>query len=161
MSEEKKSKTPLEKIADMTLEMAKLVLITQSLSTIKNKETQKELGFAEIGDEKLSNILKVDKSRIGGKNGIIYEAVMNGYLFAENVRTDIPVLDKDGNQKLNKAGEPIMKSHRILSQSMEGLRKGFQHYGVEIPEKLRPKEKKFENSKIPDFKSNAKEGLSR
>lgn len=159
--EEEKKKTPLEKITDMTLEMAKLVLITQTLSTIKDKETKQELGFAEIGDEKLSNILKVDKSRISGKNGIVYEAVTKGYIFAANVKTDIPVLDKNGNQKLNRDGEPIMKSHRILSQSMEGLRKGFQHYGVEIPEKLQAKERNHENTKIADFKANTNEGLSR
>ncbi|EFS20891.1 hypothetical protein FSBG_00388 [Fusobacterium gonidiaformans 3-1-5R] len=162
MSEElKEKKNPLEKIADMTLEMAKLVLVTQSLSTIKDKETGKEQGFAEMGDEKLSNILKVDKSRIGGKNGIIYEAVMKGYIFSANVKTDTPVLDKEGNVKLSKSGEPIMKSHRILAQSMEGLRKGFRHYGVEIPEKLQVKEKNIENTKTPDFKVKESNGLSR
>lgn len=73
IQEENRKKNPLEKIADMTVEMAKLVLVVQALSGIKKEG--KEQGFAEISDEKLSNIIGIDKSRIGGKNGLIFEAV--------------------------------------------------------------------------------------
>ena len=82
IQEENRKKNPLEKIADMTVEMAKLVLVVQALSGIKKEG--KEQGFAEISDEKLSNIIGIDKSRIGGKNGLIFEAVQKGYLCANS-----------------------------------------------------------------------------
>ena len=137
---EERKKNPLEKIADMTVEMAKLVLVTQALSSIKNNG--KEQGFAEISDEKLSNIVGIDKSRIGGKNGLIFEAVQKGYICAANAKTNEPLLDKEGNVKLNSKGEVIMKSHRILAQDLKGIRAGFKKYGVELPEKLKQKEKR-------------------
>ncbi|WP_314292854.1 hypothetical protein [Fusobacterium periodonticum] len=154
MAEEnvKKEKNPLEKIAEMTTEMAKLVLVTQALSTIKGKDGQPK-GFAEIGDEKLSTILGIDKSRIGGKNGLIYEAVMAGHICAANVKTNEPLLDQDGNHKLNSQGEVIMKSHRVLSSNMKGIEAGYKAYGVEVPEKVREK---------VDFKpKKEKDGLTR
>lgn len=155
---EERKKNPLEKIADMTVEMAKLVLVTQALSSIKNNG--KEQGFAEISDEKLSNIVGIDKSRIGGKNGLIFEAVQKGYICAANVKTNEPLLDKEGNVKLNSKGEVIMKSHRILAQDLKGIRAGFKKYGVELPEKL--KEKVVE--KVAEIKTKGKKkdkGLSR
>ena len=45
-AEERRKKNPLEKIAEMTVEMAKLVLVVQALSGIK--KDGKEQGFAEI-----------------------------------------------------------------------------------------------------------------
>lgn len=153
VTEEQRKKNPLEKIADMTMEMAKLVLVVQALSGIKN-EKGKEQGFAEISDEKLSNIIGIDKSRIGGKNGLIFEAVVKGYLCAANAKTNEPLLDKDGQPKLNSRGETIMKSHRILAQDLKGVRAGFEKYGVEIPEKIK--------EKVAEFKPNkAKDGLTR
>ena len=152
-TEEKRKKSPLEKIADMTVEMAKLVLVVQALSGIKKEKNGKEQGFAEISDEKLSNIIGIDKSRIGGKNGLIFEAVMKGYLCAANAKTNEPLLDKDGQLKLNSKGEVIMKSHRILAQDLKGVRAGFEKYGVEIPEKIK--------EKVAEFKPNkAKDGLT-
>lgn len=158
MKEERK-KDPLTKIADMTVEMAKLVLTMNALSSIKNKETGRENGFAEIGDVKLSQILGIDKSRIGGKNGIIQEAVERGYLLSSNVITNIPALDENGNPKINSKGETIMKSHRILAKNMEGIRAGYTKYGVEPPEFF--KEKNIEKTKVIDFSKKEKEGLSR
>lgn len=153
-TEEKRKKSPLEKIADMTVEMAKLVLVVQALSGIKKEKNGEEQGFAEISDEKLSNIIGIDKSRIGGKNGLIFEAVMKGYLCAANAKTNEPLLDKDGQLKLNSKGEVIMKSHRILAQDLKGVRAGFEKYGVEIPEKIK--------EKVAEFKPNkAKDGLTR
>ena len=148
---EERKKNPLEKIADMTVEMAKLVLVTQALSSIKNNG--KEQGFAEISDEKLSNIVGIDKSRIGGKNGLIFEAVQKGYICAANAKTNEPLLDKEGNVKLNSKGEVIMKSHRILAQDLKGVRAGFEKYGVEIPEKIK--------EKVADFKPKEREGMGR
>ena len=158
-SGEIRKKNPLEKIADMTVEMAKLVLVVQALSGIK-----KEQGFAEISDEKLSNIIGIDKSRIGGKNGLIFEAVQKGYLCAANAKTNELLLDKDGKERLNSKGEVIMKSHRILAQDLKGVRAGFEKYGVEIPEKL--KEKVLENEKVAEVKTKEKskvksKGISR
>ena len=95
-AEERRKKNPLEKIAEMTVEMAKLVLVVQALSGIK--KDGKEQGFAEISDEKLSNIIGIDKSRIGGKNGLIFEAVQKGYICAANAKTNEPLLDKDGKE---------------------------------------------------------------
>ena len=155
---EERKKNPLEKIADMTVEMAKLVLVTQALSSIKNNG--KEQGFAEISDEKLSNIVGIDKSRIGGKNVLIFEAVQKGYICAANAKTNEPLLDKEGNVKLNSKGEVIMKSHRILAQDLKGIRAGFEKYGIELPEKL--KEKVVE--KVAEIKTKGKKkdkGLSR
>lgn len=152
VTEEQRKKNPLEKIADMTMEMAKLVLVVQALSGIK--KDGKEQGFAEISDEKLSNIIGIDKSRIGGKNGLISEAVIKGYLCAANAKTNELLLDKDGQPKLNSKGEVIMKSHRILAQDLKGVRAGFEKYGVEIPEKIK--------EKVAEFKPNkAKDGLTR
>jgi len=154
IQEENRKKNPLEKIADMTVEMAKLVLVVQALSGIKKEKNGKEQGFAEISDEKLSNIIGIDKSRIGGKNGLIFEAVMKGYLCAANAKTNEPLLDKDGQPKLNSKGEVIMKSHRILAQDLKGVRAGFEKYGVEIPKKIK--------EKVAEFKPNkAKDGLTR
>ncbi len=150
--EEERKKNPLEKIANMTVEMAKLVLVTNVLSSIKKDD--KERGFAEIGDVKLSTILGIDKSRIGGKNGLIQEAVEKGYLLAANVKTNIPALDNDGNPKLNSKGEIIMKSHRILSKNLEGIIAGYKAYGVEVPEYFKEKVKTLTLNK-------SKEGLSR
>lgn len=151
-AEERRKKNPLEKIADMTVEMAKLVLVVQALSGIK--KDGKEQGFAEISDEKLSNIIGIDKSRIGGKNGLIFEAVQKGYLCAANAKTNVPLLDKEsGKEKLNSKGEIIMKSHRILGQDLKGVRAGFEKYGVEIPEKIK--------ERVADFKPKIKEGLGR
>lgn len=153
MAEERteKRKNPLEKIAEMTGETAKLVLTVQSLSKIKNKDG-KEQGFAEISDEKLANILKVDKSEISGKNGLIYQAVLNNYIFAANVKTNQPVLDENGNPKLNSQGETIMKSHRVISETIKGLANGFEKYGVEVPDKIKER---------LTFKPKEKDGLSR
>ena len=161
-AEERRKKNPLEKIADMTVEMAKLVLVVQALSGIK--KDGKEQGFAEISDEKLSNIIGIDKSRIGGKNGLIFEAVQKGYLCAANAKTNELLLDKDGKERLNSKGEVIMKSHRILAQDLKGVRAGFEKYGVEIPEKL--KEKVLENEKVAEVKTKEKskvksKGISR
>ena len=154
IQEENRKKNPLEKIADMTVEMAKLVLVVQALSGIKKEKNGKEQGFAEISDEKLSNIIGIDKSRIGGKNGLIFEAVMKGYLCAANAKTNEPLLDKDGQPELNSKGEVIMKSHRILAQDLKGVRAGFEKYGVEIPKKIK--------EKVAEFKPNkAKDGLTR
>ena len=147
IQEENRKKNPLEKIADMT----KLVLVVQALSGIKKEG--KEQGFAEISDEKLSNIIGIDKSRIGGKNGLIFEAVQKGYLCAANAKTNEPLLDKDGKEKLNSKGEIIMKSHRILAQDLKGVRAGFEKYGVEIPEKIK--------EKVDDFKPKEREGMGR
>ena len=151
IQEENRKKNPLEKIADMTVEMAKLVLVVQALSGIKKEG--KEQGFAEISDEKLSNIIGIDKSRIGGKNGLIFESVHKGYLCAANAKKHEPLLDKDGKEKLNSKGEIIMKSHRILAQDLKGVRAGFEKYGVEIPEKIK--------EKVADFKPKEREGMGR
>ena len=151
-AEERRKKNPLEKIAEMTVEMAKLVLVVQALSGIK--KDGKEQGFAEISDEKLSNIIGIDKSRIGGKNGLIFEAVQKGYICAANAKTNEPLLDKDGKEKLNSKDEIIMKSHRILARTLKGVRAGFEKYGIEVPEKI--KEKVIENEKVAEVKTKEK-----
>ena len=115
-AEERRKKNPLEKIAEMTVEMAKLVLVVQALSGIK--KDGKEQGFAEISDEKLSNIIGIDKSRIGGKNGLIFEAVQKGYICAANAKTNEPLLDKDGKEmavklSLNWSGEEPLKEKEL------------------------------------------------
>ena len=132
-AEERRKKNPLEKIAEMTVEMAKLVLVVQA-------------------------------SRIGGKNGLIFEAVQKGYICAANAKTNEPLLDKDGKEKLNSKDEIIMKSHRILARNLKGVRAGFEKYGIEIPEKI--KEKVIENEKVAEVKTKEKskvksKGISR
>lgn len=136
-----RKKNPLEKIADMTAEMAKLVLVTYSLSNAKGKDG-KPRGYAEIGDTKLSEVLGIDKSRIGGTKGLIYEAAVKGYLCVSNIKTKDPVL-KDGKVLLNKKGETIFKSHRVFSQNMAGIRAAHLDFGVELPEKLQEKSQEF------------------
>ena len=76
-----------------------------------------------------------------------------GYLCAANAKTNEPLLDKDGKEKLNSKGEIIMKSHRILAQDLKGVRAGFEKYGVEIPEKIK--------EKVADFKPKEREGMGR
>ena len=86
-------------------------------------------------------------------NGTYLFHGQKGYLCAANAKTNEPLLDKDGKEKLNSKGEIIMKSHRILAQDLKGVRAGFEKYGVEIPEKIK--------EKVADFKPKEREGMGR
>ena len=102
---------------------------------------------------KRKNTRRKQKKESFRKNGLIFEAVQKGYLCAANAKTNEPLLDKDGKEKLNSKGEIIMKSHRILAQDLKGVRAGFEKYGVEIPEKIK--------EKVADFKPKEREGMGR